>query len=134
MNTLKEEAEESKEKSKKRTTRKPSVPKRSWAALLNGDLFLRENLIKNLPFIFYVTFLVVCYIGYGYYVDRTSGNIVELEEKSRELKADLNNESAYYNQLSMYSHIEDSTLLDNVGPSVAPAEKIKVSPTVFIVE
>src|SRR5690606_31546904 len=84
---------------------KPATPKkkRILSSLVSGELLTRDNLINNLPFLFYVTFILICYIGYGYYVDKTSRSIAELEKETRELKAEKNNEDAFYNQMSMFS-------------------------------
>ncbi len=132
MNTLVEEQEKPKKRAKKTSSKKSSNGTgRFFASLLNGDFFSRDNLVKNIPFFFYVAFLLILYIGYGYYVEKTSSNIADLEEKSLELRADQNNENAYYNQISMYSHIEDSLSAAGILPSVEPPQKIFVSKSQF---
>lgn len=132
MSELIEKVEEKKPKRPKKDRSKAAAPARkTFVSIVNGDFFSRDNLIKNLPFFAYITFLLVLYIGYGYYVEKTSANIADLQEQSLELKADENNENAYYNQVSMYSHIEDSSAVIGVGPSLVPPVKIQVSKSIF---
>ena len=133
MSRLVPEEEKKKEKPKKRRKRASGQSRlsRTMASVLNGDFFQRENLIRNMPFFLFVAVLLIVYIGYGYYVDKTSRNIAELEEESRSLQADINNEKAYYGRLSMYSQIADSTSVDGVGPSLDPPIKIPVPKQMF---
>ena len=37
--------------------------------IISGELLQRGRVMKNLPFLLYLTFLMLLYIGYGYYVD-----------------------------------------------------------------
>ena len=119
--------EDIKEKQKKKEKVKNNFQFKFLNALVNGDLFTRDKLVGNIPFFVFLTFIIILYIGYGYYIDKTSRSIAELEEQSRDLKAELNNENAYYNQMSMYSHLADSIEAEGLKPSVDPPEKIKVN-------
>ena len=119
---------------KKRSKKTASKKKSLVSSLMSGELLTRDNLINNLPFLFYVAFILICYIGYGYYVDKTSRSIAELEKQTRELKAEKNNEDAFYNQMSMFSRIADSTVSVGLVPAANPPKKIKVSPMEFNAE
>ena len=53
------------------------------AAILNGTFLTRERVLGNMPFILFASFLMICYISYGYYTERT---VRDLQQTDRELK------------------------------------------------
>lgn len=125
LNTNKESEKAPKEKK----VRKPSRLRREITSVITGEAFARENIVANLPFMFYLTFLLVAYIGYGYYTSRTSRTIYQLEAQKRDLQSEIINEQANLNLVSMQSQIADSTMLQGLSPSVEPPVKIIVQPT-----
>lgn len=125
LNTNKENEKAPKEKK----VRKPSRLRREITSVITGEAFARENIVANLSFMFYLTFLLVAYIGYGYYTSRTSRTIYQLEAQKRDLQSEIINEQANLNLVSMQSQIADSTMLQGLSPSVEPPVKIIVQPT-----
>lgn len=101
----------SKKKETKNGKKESSAPKekstgsgkkvaRSIVEVLNGDILSRDSVIKHLPFLFFLTALVIANIGYGYYTDKTairinkvSEEISELRSESRAIESELNNKS-----------------------------------------
>jgi hypothetical protein len=106
---------------------------RDVASVFTGDVLSRENILRNLPFMFFLTFLVVVYIGYGYYTARTSKKLHQLETTKRELASDMINEQSNLNLVSMPSQIADSTERKGLRPSTSPPIKIKVNPSEYLV-
>jgi hypothetical protein len=106
---------------------------REVASVFTGDVLSRENILRNLPFMFYLTLLLVVYIGYGYYTARTSKKLHQLEITKRELASDMINEQSNLNLVSMPSQIADSTEKKGLRPSTTPPIKIKVSPAQYFV-
>ena len=39
--------------------------------IVSGELLQKGAVVNNLPFLMYVTLLMVLYVAYGYYVDNT---------------------------------------------------------------
>ncbi len=103
------------------------------ASVFTGEAFSRANILNNLPFLFFLTFLAVVYIGYGYYASKTNKRIHEMELMLRDLESDVNNEQANLNTVSMQSQIADSTAKDGLRPSMEPPIKIVVSKEEFLV-
>lgn len=56
---------------------------RGLVNVLNGSFLTREKVLGNMPFILFIAGLMLCYIGYGYWTERT---VRELDRTSRELK------------------------------------------------
>ena len=88
-----------KEKKKEPSTRmkKASGVARSFLQVLNGEFLSMETASRHLPFVFFLAFLLVSYIAYGYYAEKT---IRELDQVNRDL-VELKTEQAFTNsQLS----------------------------------
>ena len=94
---------------KEKAPRKPSKMKRSFVDVLNGNILTRDYVIGNLPFIGFLTIIMLTYIGLGYFADRnarlieeTENNLIELNSEHISLKTELN-------MVSNPNQIADST-------------------------
>lgn len=56
---------------------------RSVSGFLDGNFFSRENLAKQIPFLFYLTFLGVLYIANSYNAEKT---IIDISRTKKELE------------------------------------------------
>lgn len=56
---------------------------RALISVLNGSFLARENVLRNMPFILFTAGLMLCYIAYGYWTERT---VRALDRTSTELK------------------------------------------------
>ena len=72
--------------------------------LLSGNFFGKEFVQKNIGFVVYLTFLVMLYIGYGYYADKQMKRAAELENME-ELNSKRNSSTKELNQISLQSNI-----------------------------
>lgn len=72
--------------------------------LLSGNFFGKEFVQKNLGFVVYLTFLVMLYIGYGYYADKQMKKAAELENME-ELNSKLHSSIKELNQISLQSNV-----------------------------
>ena len=65
----------------KKTTKRSIA--RSFLSLLNGDFLTRDNALQRLPYLLFVTLLVIGYIGNIHYAEST---VREADKLTRELK------------------------------------------------
>jgi len=72
--------------------------------LLSGNFFGKEFMQNNLGFVVYLTFLVMLYIGYGYYADGLMKKASELENME-ELNSKLHSSIKELNQISLQSNV-----------------------------
>ncbi|MGB1039475.1 MAG: FtsL-like putative cell division protein [Flavobacteriales bacterium] len=72
--------------------------------LLSGNFFGKEFIQKNIGFMVYLTFLVMLYIGYGYYADKQMKRVAELENME-ELNSRDNSATKELNQISLQSNV-----------------------------
>lgn len=73
--------------------------------LVSGELLKSGNVLKNLPFLTYVAFLMIVYISYGYYTDSTIRHKSAEEKRSEELYSELQSLMEVYNQKSLQSSV-----------------------------
>jgi hypothetical protein len=91
--------------------------------ILSGNFFGKEFMQKNLGFVVYLTFLVMLYIGYGYYADGLMKRASELENME-ELNSKDNSTTKELNQISLQSNV--LKLLENTG-----IEELKQAPIII---
>ena len=87
VNKLKEQAAPVEEK-----VQEPKKPEknnkviRSVASVVSGSFLSKEATLKNLPFIFFLSFLTICYIANGYYADDQVRKVNRLNNEIKELR------------------------------------------------
>jgi hypothetical protein len=59
---------------------------RSVASVVSGSFLSKETTLKNLPFIFFLSFLAICYIANGYYADDQVRKVNRLTNEIKELR------------------------------------------------
>ena len=119
-----EEVSEEKEPRKKRTIK----PSRSFVRFMNMfGIFNRNQIVHSMPFILFVTVLIIGYIANSYYAERI---IRDIDKTKNDLKE---NRAQYISTLSrlMYqsnqSEVARSLKLYEVNESTEPPVKIIVS-------
>lgn len=83
---------------------------RSIFDVINGNVLTREYVVRNLPFIVFLTFLMLTYIGLGYYAGSRVKKIEQLKSEIIELKSEYLTHSTELNMISGQKQIADSTL------------------------
>ncbi|MCB0401607.1 MAG: hypothetical protein KDD41_05950 [Flavobacteriales bacterium] len=121
MNTLKEEkkAKESKE---------PSKVSRSLASVFSGNFLSSDNVVKQLPFIFFLTFLGILYIANGYYAQRTVRELQKVNDELKALRSEYITIKSDLNYNSKQSQVAQATEPYGIKESTVPPTKIVVTP------
>ncbi len=78
-------------------------------SVLNGSFLTKENVLGNMRFILFCAGLMLCYIAYGYWTERT---VRELDRTSRELK-EVRSE-----YLTIRSHLEQAEQQSSVADGI----------------
>jgi hypothetical protein len=103
-----------KEKPTEETPETPKVPKkenkivRSVASVVSGNFLSKESTINNFPFVFFLSFLAVCYIANGYYADDQVRKVNNLTNEIKELR-------------TQYIVVKDSLVIKSKQTEVAKA-------------
>lgn len=75
-------------KQKERTRQKVEKKPSAFVQILNGDFLTKEFMLGNLPFIFFVMFLLLLTVSKGYYGKRLSDDVSKTQLELNELTSD----------------------------------------------
>jgi hypothetical protein len=81
---------------------------RSVASVVSGNFLSQEATIKNFPFVFFLSFLAICYIANGYYADDQVRKVNSLKNDIKELR-------------TQYIVVKDSLVIKSKQTEVAKA-------------
>ena len=107
MNRYKETAHEQPEVKTKKGN--PSKVARTFVDVLNGNVLTREYVVSNLPYICFLTLIMLVYIGMGYYAEKNAKKILRIEAELNLLKDEYVTTKTELNMISRQSQIADST-------------------------
>jgi len=95
--------------------------------IIDGTILTRENSIKLLPFIFYLGFLAVLYIGNTYYAEKTVRDIEKIKTELKELRYEYIATKAELMYQSKQSEVAKN--LEDIGlkESTTPPQKIYIN-------
>lgn len=94
---------------------------------LDGTLLTRESVVRQLPFILFITFLLVVYIGNRYQAEKIVRRIDSLETEVKELRAEALFVASEYNRLNKPSEVYKLLKERGIGlvESTEPPIKLK---------
>lgn len=75
-------------KKEKRAKTRENKAVKSVLQVVNGDVLTKDFVLKNLPFLLFLSVVLVMYIGYGYHAQKVSKDIKSLEKEILELNAE----------------------------------------------
>jgi ABC-type transport system involved in cytochrome bd biosynthesis fused ATPase/permease subunit len=88
-NKFKEKPAEQQEKPKPAAPpRKQGKIARYIASVISGSFLSSQQMIRLLPFIFFLCFLAICYIANGYYAERKVKQLSQIANQLKELKSE----------------------------------------------
>ncbi len=96
--------------------------------IFTGDLFQKGLVLNNIPFLSYVTFLMLVYVAYGYHVDNTVLSISKANKDGEQLYSELQSALELYDKESLQSKIAEETskwgLYESIDPPVIIKTKV----------
>lgn len=118
MNKLKEEKKEKKAKGK------GSKVARGFLQVLDGTFLTKENFMKFLPFVFFLTGLAIVYIANSYYSERTIRDIQNINTELKELRSEFITTKSELMFRSKQSEVANSVADLGIEESRMPPKKI----------
>lgn len=101
----------------------------SFREIINGDIFAREQLMKNLWFILFVVFLTVIYIYNKYQTENVLIEIIETQKEVKELRA-----YSVSNANELMSLSKESAVIRLVKKSKIDVKELKKPPEKIIIK
>lgn len=123
MNKFKQkEAKETKEKETK-------LPASNgfWMSIISGNFLAKENVVKSLPFVFYLTLLGILYIANGYNAEKLVRELDDVNDELKELRSEYITIKSDLNFESKQSQVAEKTEKFGVMESTVPPTKIIIS-------
>ena len=90
--------------------------------IFSGDLFQKGLVLNNIPFLSYITFIMLIYVAYGYHVDSTVLSISKANKKGEKLYSELQSALELYDKESLQSKVVEETskwgLYESIDPPI----------------
>ncbi len=67
---------------------KKSQKKGSFKDVLDGSLLIRENVVKQFPYIFFLTFLALIYTGNRYHAEKIKRKVTKFQVEQKDLRSE----------------------------------------------
>lgn len=119
MNQYKEQEELEEQKTQK--------SKRGFKSILTGSFLSREKLLQVLPFVFYLTFLGVCYIANGYQAQKVFRNLSKTTNEIKELRSEYITTKSELMYISKQSQVARAAAPFGLLELTSPPSKILLS-------
>lgn len=132
VNTFKE-PEKPKAKKKKKASKSSSKVKiklpqikvaSGFSGVLKGNFLTGNSASKNLPFILFITLLLLLYIGNSYYAERKERQLDDVTEEIKELRYKYVSGKSDLMNISNHSQVDKRLNEEGIRNSVEPPKKI----------
>lgn len=121
MNKYKEHKEEEVKDEKTSTT------VRGMKGILSGSFLSRERAVKVLPFLFFITFLAICYIANGYQTEKLVRRLYKTTNEVKELRSEYITTKSNLMYISKQSQLAKATEKLGLKELVRPPKKIVIT-------
>lgn len=103
------------------------TPKFSIRELLDGTILVRENVLKQLPFVLFLTLLGIIYIGNRFHAERMVRKISEMKTEVGNLRSEEITITSELMNISRPSEVAALVASKNMGlkESMVPPKKIR---------
>lgn len=129
-NAIKKEPEGQKEKKAKKPRKKNGFSK-ILNSMLNGEFLTREGFVKHLPFMAYLAFLFILFIGLGYYYENTLRNLTKYEGKLEKIKHEYHTTLYRLEKLRLQSKLREDMSSLGLNKTVEQPKIIEVEKGYF---
>lgn len=119
-----EEAEEEAPKVEKKPKKKAKPPVILVRFMDVFGVFKRNEIAKAMPFVLFVTFLIICYIGNSYYAERVIRDIEKTKNELKERRAEYISTMSQLMTESKQSEIARELSAYELKENTSPTQKI----------
>lgn len=115
----------------KAAKKKNPQSKRAFVQIMNGEFLSKDNFVQNLPFVFFLGFLLVVLIAWGYYAETTTKKEVTLERDLGELNSEFSTLASEFNAQRGRPQIAQKLIETGVVEAIESPRKVRVKKYVF---
>jgi hypothetical protein len=95
--------------------------------VFDGSVLTRDRVVKQLPFVLFITFLIILYIGNRYHAERLIRQTMALQTELRELRARAISTASELEFISRQSEVAKLVESKELGLQEAVEPPIKIS-------
>lgn len=107
------------------------VPKKSSSTaiknIMSGNFLSKESVVHYLPYIFFMTFLGICYIANGYQAEKIIRKIYNTTSELKEMRSEYITTKSELMYLSKQSQVANATAELGLKELTSPPKKIVVT-------
>ncbi|MBV6406021.1 MAG: hypothetical protein IT228_11565 [Flavobacteriales bacterium] len=107
-----------------RRAKRPGV----LAGVLNGSFLTRDQVLGNMPFLLFIAGLMLVYIGYGYWTERTVRDLHRTDADLKELRSEYITVRSHLDRTEQQSQVAEDISGLGLRESRVPPRKITVEP------
>lgn len=108
------------------TQERKDYRKARFKDVLDGSLLTRDNVLGQLPFVLFLTLLLVLYIGNRYHAERVIRQSLKLQTELKELRAEAISTASELEYLSNQSQVSRLVEQKNIGLKYSDKPPIKI--------
>ena len=95
--------------------------------VFDGSVLTRDTVVRQLPFVFFITFLIILYIGNRYHAEKMIRQTMELQTELKELRARAISTASELEFISRQSEVAKMVESRGLGLEEAVEPPIKLS-------
>ena len=127
MNKLREKKEEpAAETPPRKSASKPARLPRALIGVLNGSFLTKESVLGNMRFILFCAGLMLAYIAYGYWTERTVRDLDRTNAELKEMRSEYLTVRSHLEQAQQQSHVAGDIESLGLKESKTPPMRITV--------
>lgn len=108
------------------TPKKSNVVGRTVSTVVSGRFLISDRTLQQMPFLFFLAFLCLCYIANGYFAQSKDRELDALNTQIKELNTQFQISKAKLMYLSKESEVAHATAKMGLKESVIPPQKIVI--------
>jgi len=120
-----------KKKQEEKKDKKPSTFQRGFSSILNGNFLTKETVLGNMSFILFTAFLMICYISYGYYTERTVRDLQTTDHELKELRSEYITVRSELEQQEQQSQVATKIEALGLEETLDPPRKVSADPAII---
>jgi hypothetical protein len=107
--------------------KEPEIPRFRIKELLDGTILMREKVVKQLPFVIFLTVLGIIYIGNRFHAERMVRKINDIKTEVGNLRSEEITITSELMNISRPSEVADMVASKNLGlkESLEPPKKLR---------
>ncbi|MBK9758440.1 MAG: hypothetical protein IPO90_00345 [Flavobacteriales bacterium] len=127
MNKIREKTEVEKEpaKASSKSSKSARLP-RALISVMNGSFLTKEAVLGNMRFILFCAGLMLCYIAYGYWTERTVRDLEKTNSELKEMRSEYLTVRSHLEQAQQQSHVASDISTLGLKESKTPPIRIAV--------